>query len=94
MAFADTHPVDRFVLDERLNGGGNNGLCRPMIHAFIRSDVVNQPGKLFTVIGRQTFSAAVNCVNHMRIDINTLFVGEPTANRPNMSKLTVRLSTL
>jgi tetratricopeptide (TPR) repeat protein len=105
IAFADTHPVDRFVLDVRLNGGGNNYLLRPIIHGFIRSDTVNQPGKLFTVIGRQTFSAAMNCVNRMNLNTNTLFVGEPTGSRPNQygdnapvllpnSKLTVRLSTL
>jgi tetratricopeptide (TPR) repeat protein len=105
MAFADTHPVDRFVLDERLNGGGNNYLLRPIIHAFIRSDSVNQPGKLFTIIGRQTFSAAMNCVNRMKLNTDTLFVGEPTGSSPNMygdnapivlpnSKLTMRLSTL
>ena len=105
MAFADTHPVDRFVFDERLNGGGNNYLLRPIIHAFIRSDTVNQPGKLFTIIGRQTFSAAMNCVNRMNLNTNTLFVGEPTGSSPNQygdnapvvlpnSKLTVRLSTL
>jgi tetratricopeptide (TPR) repeat protein len=105
MAFADANPVDRFVLDERLNGGGNNTLLRPIIHAFIRSDKVNQPGKLFTIIGRQTFSAAMNCVNRMKLNTNTLFVGEPTAASPNMygdnaavvlphSKLSVRLSTL
>jgi hypothetical protein len=104
-AFADTHPVDRFVLDERLNGGGNNTLLRPIIHGFIRSDTVNQPGKLFTIIGRQTFSAAMNCVNRMKLNTNTLFVGEPTASSPNHygdnapvvlpnSKLTIRLSTL
>jgi hypothetical protein len=105
MAFADANPVDHFVLDERLNGGGNNYLLRPIIHAFIRSDTVNQPGKLFTIIGRQTFSAAMNCVNRMKLNTNTLFVGEPTASSPNQygdnapvvlpnSKLTVRLSTL
>jgi len=105
MTFADTHPVVRFVLDERLNGGGNNYLVRPIIHAFIRSDTVNQPGKLFTIIGRQTFSAAMNCVNRMKLNTDTLFVGEPTGSSPNFygdnapvtlpnSKLTVRLSTL
>ena len=83
MAFADAHPVDHFVLDERLNGGGNNFLLRPIIHGFIRSDTVNQPGKLFTVIGRQTFSAAMNCVNRMNLNTNTLFVGEPTGSSPN-----------
>jgi tetratricopeptide (TPR) repeat protein len=105
MAFAETHPVDRFVFDERLNGGGNNYLLRPIIHGFIRSDTVNQPGKLFTIIGRKTFSAAMNCVNRMKLDTNTLFVGEPTGSSPNMygdntpvvlpnSKLSMRLSSV
>jgi len=105
MAFADTHPLDHFVLDERLNGGGNNYLLRPIIHGFIRSDTANQSGKLFTIIGRQTFSAAMNCVNRMKLNTNTLFVGEPTGSSPNQygdnapltmpnSKLVVRLSTL
>jgi hypothetical protein len=104
-AFADTHPIDRFVLDERLNDGGNNELLLPIIHGFIRSDKLNQPGKLFTIIGRGTFSAAMNCVNRMKLNTNTLFVGEPTASSPNHygdntpvllpnSKLTVRFSTL
>jgi tetratricopeptide (TPR) repeat protein len=105
LAYADARPVDRFVLDERLNDGGNNELLRPIIHGFIRSDKVNQPGKLFTMIGRHTFSAAMNCVNRMKLNTDTLFVGEPTASSPNHfgdnapvvlpnSKLTVRLSTL
>jgi tetratricopeptide (TPR) repeat protein len=104
-AFAEAHPVDHFVLDERLNDGGNNYLLRPVIHGFIRSDKVNQSGKLFTIIGRYTFSAAMNCVNRMKLNTDTLFVGEPTASSPNHygdnapvvlpnSKLTIRLSTL
>jgi hypothetical protein len=105
LAYADARPVDRFVLDERLNDGGNNELLRPIIHGFIRSDKMNQPGKLFTIIGRHTFSAAMNCVNRMKLNTDTLLVGEPTASSPNHfgdnapvvlpnSKLTVRLSTL
>jgi tetratricopeptide (TPR) repeat protein len=104
-AFADAHPVDRFVLDERLNSGGNLDLLRPIIHGFIRSDKLNQPGKLFTIIGRHTFSAAMICVNRMKLNTDTLFVGEPTASSPNHygdnapiilpnSRLMVRLSTL
>jgi tetratricopeptide (TPR) repeat protein len=104
-AFADSHPVDRFVFDERLNGGGNADLLSPIIHGFIRSDKLNQPGKLFTIIGRHTFSAAMICVNLLKLNTGTLFVGEPTASSPNHygdnapvvlpnSKLIIRLSTL
>jgi hypothetical protein len=60
-AFAGSHPVNRFVLDERPNDGGNNELLLPVIQGFIHSDKVNQPGKLFTIISRHTFSAAMNC---------------------------------
>jgi len=105
MAFTEANPMERFVLDVRLNGGGNNYLNRPIIHGFIRSDKVNQPGRLFTIIGRQTFSAAMNLVNAMKLNTHTLFVGEPTGARPNMygdhapvilpnSRISVRLSTL
>jgi tetratricopeptide (TPR) repeat protein len=104
-AFANAHPVDHFVLDMRLNGGGNKELLRPIIHGFIRSDKLNHPGRLFTIIGRHTFSAAMICVNLMKLNTDTLFVGEPTASSPNHygdnapivlpnSKLIVRLSTL
>jgi hypothetical protein len=55
--FADANPVDKFVLDIRLNGGGNGYLNWPLIYDIIRSDKVNQKGKLFTIIGRKTFSA-------------------------------------
>lgn len=105
MAFADSHPVDKFVVDVRENGGGNNGLNWPFIYGFIRSDKVNQRGKLFTIIGRDTFSAAGNFVNAMNKHTNTLFVGEPMGYKPNSygdnapltlpnSKWVVRLSTL
>jgi tetratricopeptide (TPR) repeat protein len=104
-AFADAHPVDRLVLDERLNSGGDKELLRPIIHGFIRSDKLNQPGRLLTIIGRHTFSAAMICVNQMKLNTDTLFVGEPTASSPNHygdnapvvlpnSMLIVRLSTL
>jgi tetratricopeptide (TPR) repeat protein len=105
MTFAEAHPVERSVLDVRLNGGGNNYLNRPIIHGFIRSDKINQPGRLFTIIGRQTFSAAMNFVNAMKLNTHTLFVGEPTGARPNSygdnapvilpnSRIPIHLSTL
>lgn len=105
MQFAESNPVDEYVLDMRLNTGGNNQFNLPIIHGFVRSDKINQKGKLFTVIGRQTFSAAQNCVNLLEKHTQTLFAGEPTGARPNHygdpttlllpnTKIPVRLSTL
>jgi hypothetical protein len=104
-AFADSHPVERFVVDVRDNGGGNNSLNLAVIHGFIKRDALNRRGHLFTIIGRATFSAAQNFVNEMEKHTNTLFAGEPTAARPNSygdptpltlpnSKVQIQVSTL
>jgi tetratricopeptide (TPR) repeat protein len=104
-AFVDTHPVDRFVLDLRWNTGGNNYLNKPLLLGIIKSNKIDQRGKLFTIIGRRTFSAAQNLVNDLEKYTNTLFVGEPTAGNPNFygdaarielpnSGIVVRASTL
>src|SRR5437588_2411984 len=56
--------LHRLILDIRLNGGGNMSPNRPLIHRLIRSDTINQWGKLFVIIGRLTFSAAMNLALH------------------------------
>jgi tetratricopeptide (TPR) repeat protein len=81
--FADANPVDKFVLDIRMNGGGNGYLNWPLIYDIIRSDKVNQKGKLFTIIGRKTFSAGTMCAVYLERHTNTIFVGEPTGGSPN-----------
>ena len=104
MAFVEANPVDKFVLDLRFNGGGNNVLNRQVVIELIKSKI-NERGKLFVISGRQTFSAAQNLVNQIEKYTNAIFVGEPTAAHPNHygdsrpftlpnSKMTVRASTL
>ncbi len=103
-AFVAANPVDKFVLDLRLNGGGNNFLNLPIVRGVIRSKI-DERGKFFVVIGRETFSAAQNLVNQLEKYTNVIFVGEPTGGRPNHygdaralnlpnSGLVVRASTL
>ena len=104
LAFVEANPVEKFVLDLRFNGGGNNTLNREVVIELIKSKI-NQRGKFFVITGRQTFSAAQNFVNQIEKYTNAIFVGEPTAAHPNHygdnrpftlpnSKLTVRASTL
>jgi hypothetical protein len=103
-AFVEANPVEKFVLDIRNNGGGNNFLNRQVVIDLIKSKI-NRRGKLFVITGRQTFSAAQNLVNQIEKYTEAIFVGEPTAAHPNHygdnrpftlpnSKLTVRASTL
>lgn len=104
LAFVEANPVEKFVLDLRFNGGGNNGLNKAVVIQLIKSKI-NQRGKFFVIIGRETFSAAQNLVNQIEKYTEATFVGEPTAAHPNHygdnrpftlpnSKLTVRASTL
>jgi hypothetical protein len=82
--FTDTHDVQRFVLDLRHNGGGNNFLNRPILLGLIKRDeTINKRGRLFVITGRETFSAAQNLVTLLGRYTNAIFVGEPTGGSPN-----------
>ena len=81
---AERRAVERLIIDVRLNGGGNNELNRPIWHALLRSDRLNQKGRLWVIIGPKTFSAAMNFVDDMELNTRATFVGEPTGETPNM----------
>ena len=104
MAFVESNPAEKLVIDLRFNGGGNNTLNGRVVIELIKSKL-NQRGKFFVITGRDTFSAAQNLVNQLEKYTNAIFVGEPTAAHPNHygdsrpftlpnSKITVRASTL
>jgi tetratricopeptide (TPR) repeat protein len=81
--FISEHEVEKLVIDLRWNNGGNTGLLPPLIHGLIRSEKINQRGRLFIIIGRRTFSAAQNAATFLERHTNALFVGEPTGSSPN-----------
>ncbi len=104
-AFVEAKPVERFVLDLRLNRGGNAAFNRPLLLGLIRATKVDRKGRLFTIIGRSTWSAAQMLVNELERYTNTIFVGEPSGGKVNSygdshritlpnSGITVRVSTL
>lgn len=81
--FIEKNEVERLVIDVRLNGGGNNYKNKPVVTGLIRCEKINQPGKLFVILGRRTFSACQNLVNEIDNYTNALFVGEPTSENIN-----------
>jgi hypothetical protein len=96
---------EALVIDLRSNPGGNGSFNRVLLHALIRSRKLRQPGRLFVLIGRRTFSAANDLCVRLEQNTNAVFVGEPTGGSPNgygdsrkltlpSSGLTVRVSTL
>ncbi|MCZ6765968.1 MAG: tetratricopeptide repeat protein [bacterium] len=81
-AFVEENDVEALVIDVRENNGGNNFLVRPILHRVIPSKV-NEDGRVFMIIGRETFSACQNFTNRMQWHTKTMYVGEPTGSRPN-----------
>lgn len=103
--FVNNNEVEKLIIDVRLNSGGNNYKNKPVITGLIKCEKINQPGKLFVILGRRTFSACQNLVNEIENYTNAIFVGEPTAENVNFfgdsrverlpnSDLPIRLSYL
>ncbi len=80
--FMEENEVEKFILDVRLNGGGNNYKNKPIVTGVIQSKI-NQPGKFFVVLGRRTYSACQNLVNELHTYTEAVFVGEPTSENIN-----------
>lgn len=104
-AFIEENEIERLILDLRGNDGGDNYLVQPLIHAVLRCDRINRPGRLLVLIGPQTYSAAVNCASDLERETQALFLGQPAGAGPNhcgdaerfvlpQSRVPVRCSTV
>lgn len=83
LSFVDAHTVDRFVLDLRHNGGGNSTIAEPLIAGIKQRPGINRKGHLFVIVGRSTFSSAILNALQLKNETEAIFVGEPTAGKPN-----------
>ncbi|MFS4491834.1 tetratricopeptide repeat protein [Maribacter sp. 2308TA10-17] len=81
--FIDTNSVEKLVYDVRLNGGGNNYNNKPLIKGLMARPEINQRGKFFYIIGRNTFSACQNLTNEIGNYTEAIIVGEPTSENEN-----------
>ena len=95
----------RLVLDLRGNPGGNGELRRPLIRALLRSRATTEPGVLWALLDRGTFSAAVMLAADLETWTPAILAGELTGGDPNApgdsrrvvlprTGLTVRVSSL
>lgn len=81
--FIDTHKVEKFIYDVRLNGGGNNYNNKPLIKGIMARPEINKRGNFFYIIGRNTFSACQNLTNEIENYTEAIIIGEPTAENKN-----------
>jgi len=82
-ALIDRHQVARMVLDVRYNGGGNEAVLAPFIAALKARPTINAAGKFFVIIGRGTYSSALQNAITLRRETKAMLVGEPTGGKPN-----------
>jgi hypothetical protein len=76
-------PLDKFVLDLRMNNGGNNYLTKAVLVDIVRLQSIDRRGHLFVITSRATYSAAQNLVNRLDFYAEPIFVGEPTGQHVN-----------
>jgi hypothetical protein len=103
MADLDAKPVRRVVIDLSRNGGGDTRVIHPLLQALKTHPQWH--GKIYVLIGPQTFSAAVMNAIKLKIEMHATLVGEPTGGKPGSfygevnsltlpnSKLVIRYST-
>jgi tetratricopeptide (TPR) repeat protein len=81
--YIDEHKIEKLIIDMRWNNGGNGRLAYPVLSRLTRAERINQPGNLFLIVGRYTFSAAPIVASVIESHANAILVGEPTPTGPN-----------
>jgi len=79
----DKNNIQQIIVDMRHNGGGASWIINPFFRALRKRPHLNNPKKLFVIIGRQTFSSALmNTIRFMK-KTNATLAGEETGGAPN-----------
>jgi hypothetical protein len=80
MADLDAKPVRRVVIDLTRNGGGDSRVIHPLLEAL--KEHPQWRGKIYVLIGPQTFSAAMMNAARLKLKFRATLVGEPTGGKP------------
>jgi len=81
--FMDDNPVERLIVDLRQNAGGEPKIAEPLIEGLAERSEFVEAGRLFVLVGRRTFSAALTNAVHLRSRAGARIVGEPPRGKPN-----------
>ncbi|WP_169301370.1 S41 family peptidase [Pontimicrobium aquaticum] len=75
--------IKHLIIDLRHCPGGNSFNNKTLIKHIIANKTLDKENGIFTIIGRRTFSAAMNLSTDLETWTNTKFIGEPTGSKPN-----------
>jgi hypothetical protein len=78
LAFADSHAVERVIIDVRSNSGGDSEVIKPL-----RVGLYQRHSRVYILIGQKTFSSAEDNAIAMRSRLHAVLVGQSTGERPN-----------
>ncbi len=81
--FADTHPIQRTIVDLRFNSGGDSRVIGPLESGLKSRSLLVARGHLYSLIGRNTFSSGLLAAMDFRDDFHAILIGEPTGGKPN-----------
>ena len=73
----------RLIIDLRNNPGGISNVIEPFMAELAANKVMNQPDRLFVLIGSNTFSSAMLNALQFKTSTRATLVGEPTGGKPN-----------
>jgi C-terminal processing protease CtpA/Prc len=82
-AFADSHTVERIVVDLRRNGGGSSRVVKPLVRGLKARPELTGRGHLYALIGRRTVSSGMFAALDLKNECDAVLVGEPTGAKPN-----------
>jgi len=75
--------VDRVIIDLRNNSGGDSSVINPLLQGLRSRPGLSEPGRLYTLIGKNTFSSGMMNAVELRKGLHAILVGEPSGSAPN-----------
>jgi len=81
----DAIKPEKLIIDVRSNNGGNYHLSKPIWTGIKERNWLNQPGKVWAITGRRTFSAAATFCVFLKQHTQAKIIGEVSRTHPNQS---------
>ena len=75
--------IDKLIFDMRFNIGGSSYLAENLIDKIAINKNINKKGKLFVVVGNDTFSSAIFNTIYFKDKTEATIIGEETSGKPN-----------